>query len=274
VAVTNGGNGKILRLETLGNYFDVDGIRFDSVPGSLSGSGAVGATSTVDLTAGGADDWAHWGFNGTNIDHKAVSGNAVNHITETHVGSLQQYGNNANGYTWSDGTPTANAVATTTGIYIGWMSAGTLTAHLSDGSAVDYTDSSFSNNGASYYAVYTITYKAGAANQNMTVRWQMASGAAGGNVTLQAATLSGGGIVTPPAISIAHKSGQAGMIELSWLSVAGTAYAVYKTTNLLAGWPAQPFTNNISGDGTTNVFSETIGGDHAAYYRVKAASGS
>jgi len=115
IVVTNGGNGKVLRLETLGNYFDVDWIKFDRIPGSLSGSGMSGGSSTVDLTTEGADDWAHWGLNGTAIDHKSVSGNAVNHITESYTGSLQQYGNNANGYSWSDGSPTVNAVATTSG---------------------------------------------------------------------------------------------------------------------------------------------------------------
>jgi hypothetical protein len=185
------------------------------VQGSLVGAGTAGGANTVNLTTEGTDDWAHWGFSGTGIDHKSVSGSAVNHIAESNTGTPQQYNNNANGYSWSDGTPTANAVASMTGIYIvgtgngftltvpadttsrtvkvyagGWMSAGTLTAHLSDGSAADYTDSSFSNLAASYCVVYAITYKAGAANQNLTVNWRMASGPGGGNVTLQAATLT------------------------------------------------------------------------------------
>jgi hypothetical protein len=265
--------------------------------GSLIGAGVAGGTSTIDLTTEGTDDWAHWGFSGTGIDHKSVSGSAVSHITETHVGSPLQYADNTNGYSWTDGTPTVNAVATRTGIYIvgsgnsftitvpadmstrtvkayvgGWMSAGTLTAHLSDNSAADYTDSSFSNNAASYCAVYTITYKAGASNQSLTVRWQMASGPAGGNVTLQAATLQvGGGSVPAPVMSIAPKTNQAGTIELSWPSVSGAIYAVYKTTNLLVGWPAQPVTNNISGSGTTILFWEPMGTLPAAYYRLKAA---
>jgi uncharacterized repeat protein (TIGR03803 family) len=182
--------------------------------GSLSASGVAGGTNTIDLTVEGTDDWAHWGFSGTGIDHKSVYGSAVDNIRETNIGSPLQYANNANGFSWADGTPTVNAVATTTGIYIvgagngftitvpadtavrtlkvyagGWMSAGTLTAHLSDNSAAYYIDSSFSNNAASYYVVYTITYKAGVSNQNLAVNWQMASGPPGGNVTIQAATL-------------------------------------------------------------------------------------
>ena len=181
----------------------------------LIGTGAAGGTSTIDLTAEGADDWAHWGLNGTGIDHKSVSGSAVNHITESDVGAPLQYADNANGYTWSDGTPTVNAMATTKAIYVmgtgnsftitapadtttrtlklyvgGWMSAGALTAHLSDNSTADYTDSSFSNMSASYCSVYTITYQALSTGQTLAVKWQMASGPPGGNVTLQAATLA------------------------------------------------------------------------------------
>jgi hypothetical protein len=261
--------------------------------GSLSGSGAAGGVSTVNLTAEGTDDWAHWGFNGMGIDHKSVSGSAVNHITETQGGSLLQYANNANGYSWSDGTPTVNAVATTTGIYVmgtgnsftitvpadtatrtlklyvgGWSSAGTLTAHLSDSSASDYTDSSFSNSNASYYVVYTITYKAAAAGQNLTVKWQMASGLSGGNVTLQAATLQvGGGGIQPPTISGTTRTGNSP--GLSWSTDSGVTYAVYKSTNLLTGWIAQPLTN-IVGDGTAKSFVDAAPLQRAAYYRITA----
>jgi hypothetical protein len=265
-----------------------------SSPGSLSGSGAAGGTSAVDLTAEGTEDWAHWGFSGTNIDHKSVFGSEVNHIIETHVGSPLQYTNNANGYSWSDGTPTVNAVATTTGIYIintgnsftltvladttsrtlklyvgGWMSAGTLTAHLPDGSAADYTDSSFSNLTASYYAVYTITYHAGAANQNLTIRWQMASGPAGGNVTLQAATLQGGGSAEVIRFVPAWMSVGSTGCSLSWSgsTSATNNFKMYRSTNLtVAGWQLVAPSIARSGTGTnlwtdTNVFPR-------AFYRV------
>jgi hypothetical protein len=266
------------------------------IPGLLSVSGVAGGTNTINLTAEGTDDWVHWGLNGTSYDQKLVSGHVVNHITEWYYGSPQQYTNNANGYSWSDGGPTINAVATTTGIFIvgggngfvitvpadfttrtlklyvgGWMSTGGCEAYLSDDSVAEYVDYSFYNSATSYNAVYTITYKAGATNQNLTVVWWMAGGLSGGNVTLQAATLQvTGGIVTPPVMGIAHQSGLAGRIELSWLSASNAEYAVYKTTNLLIGWPALPLTNNISGDGSAKFFSEPLGTLPAAYYRLKA----
>jgi hypothetical protein len=265
--------------------------------GMLSGAGAAGTSSTVNLTAEGTDDWAHWGFNGTSIDHKSVSGVAVNNITETHVGSPQQYANNANGYSWSDGTPTVNAVANTTGIYVvnagnsftitvpadttarivkvyvgGWKSAGTLTAHLSDDSAADYTDSSFSNLTASYYAVYTITYKAGATNQNLTVNWRMVSGPAGGNVTLQAATLQVGGS-SAEVIRFVQAGLSAGSTGCSftWNGATGASatnsFKVYRCTNLMAGnW--QLVAPNIARSGTgTNIWTDTNVFPQA-FYRV------
>jgi hypothetical protein len=263
--------------------------------GMLSGVGAAGGASAVDLTVEGTDDWAHWGYSGTGIDHKSVSGSAVNHITETHVGSPQQYFDNANGYSWTDGTPTANAVASKTGVYIvgtgnsftitvpadtstrtvklyvgGWKSAGTLTAHLSDNSAMDYTDSSFSNNAVSYYTVYTITYKAGAAGQNMTATWQAASTQSGGNVTLQAVTLQGGSAVaeTIRFVQAGISAGSPGC-WFNWCGTPGAtnSFKVYRCTNLMAGnWQLVAPNVARSGNGTnlwtdTNVFQR-------AFYRV------
>jgi hypothetical protein len=257
----------------------------------LGGSHVAGTGAAVDLTAEGTDDWAHWGFTGTGVDHKSVSGSAVNHITESNVGSPVRYADNANGYTWTDGTPTANAVASTTGIYIigagnsftitvpadttlrtlkvyvgGWSSTGTLTAHLSDTSAVDYVDSSFSSPSASYWAVYTITYAAISPGQTLVVRWQMTGGQAGGNITLQAATLQTGGVEAPRISSVYRAGSKPG---LSWTSDLGTTYVVYKSTNLLTGWIAQPLTN-IVGDGTAKTFIDAAAVERSACYRLAA----
>ena len=69
----------------------------------------------------------------------------------------------------------------------GFHSGGTLTAHLSDGSAVDYTDSSSTLN-VQYDRNYTLTYRAGGPGQTLRVTWAMATG--DGNVTISAAALS------------------------------------------------------------------------------------
>jgi hypothetical protein len=281
-AVNSGGKGQAtLRLV----------IRAQPIPGSLSGSGAAGGTATIDLTAEGWQDWAHWGYSSTNIDHKAVSGSAVKDITETHVGSPVRYTNNVNGYSWSDGKPTASAVATKTGIRIsgtgnsftitvpadttsrtvrlyvgGSSSAGTLTAHLSDDSAADYTDSSFSNLSGAYNAVYTIIYKAGLAGQNMTVKWQMASGT--GNVNLQAATLQSTASEVLRFVPAGMSVGSAGC-HLSWLGATSSTnnFNMYRRTNLVAGsW--QLVGPNIARSGTgTNTWTDPSV-FQKAFYRV------
>ena len=69
----------------------------------------------------------------------------------------------------------------------GWNSAGKLTAHLADGSAADFVDTSTAASGQ-YDRNYTLTYRANS-NTTLTVTWVMASG--GGNVTLNGAALAG-----------------------------------------------------------------------------------
>ena len=68
----------------------------------------------------------------------------------------------------------------------GWMSSGTLRAHLSDGSAPDFVDVTAAASGQ-YNRNYTLTYNATAPGQTLTVTWTMISGT--GNVTLNGAGL-------------------------------------------------------------------------------------
>jgi hypothetical protein len=113
---------------------------------------------------------------------------------------------------WTDGTPTASTTNDTNGVFVygigdgfsvtapadtttrklilhvgGWKSGATLTAHLSDGSAVDYTNTAAGSTGQ-YDNNYTLIYKTGSPGQTLTVTWKMASGT-NGNVTLNAAAL-------------------------------------------------------------------------------------
>jgi hypothetical protein len=176
------------------------------VTGSLVGSG-VASSATVNLTTTGTADWAHW--NG--YDHKSSGGGKISNYTVVGSGSVLNYNNDPRTCTWSDGTPTTSG-SNINGIYItgigkgfqitapadlssrtlkvyvgGYISGGTLTASLSDGSAADYVNSSFSSGSAQYDAVYTLTYKAASSNKLITVKWTQSSGS--GNVTLQAAAL-------------------------------------------------------------------------------------
>jgi hypothetical protein len=68
----------------------------------------------------------------------------------------------------------------------GWNSGAKLTAHLSDGSAADFVDTT-TNVAGQYDRNYTLTYSAASANQSLTVNWVMTAGS--GNVTLNGAAL-------------------------------------------------------------------------------------
>ena len=180
-----------------------------SPAGSLGGAG-VASFATVDLTASGTGDWAKW----PNYIHKASGGAQIPNFTKIGTGTVYIYNNDQRPISWSDGTPTAAATADVSGNYVagigngfqisapadttmrtlyvyvgGWKSGGTLVAHLSDNSAVDYVDSSFSSTTGQYKLVYTLTYRAASAGQRLVVNWTQASGT--GNVTLQGAALAG-----------------------------------------------------------------------------------
>src|ERR1035438_6048786 len=163
----------------------------------------------VNLTSEGSTDWEHWGD--ASLNHKAAVTAQLSNYTVVGTKGVLNYSNDLRPISWSDGTPTASAAGDTNGLYItglgqgfsftapadtttrtlvahvgGWKSGGTLTAHLSDGSAADFTDTTATASGQ-YDRNYTLTYNAGSASQTLTVTWTMISGT--GNVTLNAAAL-------------------------------------------------------------------------------------
>ena len=90
----------------------------------------------------------------------------------------------------------ADTTARTLNLYVGGSnSRGMLTAHLSDGSALDFVDTGFSSTGQ-YDVVYTLNYHAASVGQQLTVLWTLFSGT--GNVTLQGASLIAGSGNPPP----------------------------------------------------------------------------
>jgi fibronectin type 3 domain-containing protein len=175
--------------------------------GSLTGSGVL-STTAVNLTTTGTSDWAKW----PNYIHKASGGAKIANFTKIGTPAVQTYNTDPRPISWTDGTPTATGTNDISGNYIagvgngfqvtapadtttrtlilyvgGWTSGGRLVAHLSDGSAADFVDTSFSSTNATYKPVYTLTYRAASAGQQLTVQWTQASGT--GNVTVQAAAL-------------------------------------------------------------------------------------
>jgi hypothetical protein len=175
--------------------------------GALTGSGASGFAA-ANLTTAGARDWAKW----PNYVHKATGGSQIPNFIKIGAPSVQTYDNDQRPISWTDGTPVAAATNDITGVFIGgigngfqisapadtttrtllvyvggWVSGGKLVAHLSDGSAADFVDSSFSSTTGQYKLVYTLTYRAASAGKQLVIQWTQASGT--GNVTLQAAAL-------------------------------------------------------------------------------------
>jgi hypothetical protein len=193
----------------------------DSPPtGMLAGTPASADTLTnVDLTMEGTIDWAEWGMTtATDFNHKATGGGKIANATVTTATTVYGYGNNYmgrgnDGFTWTDGTPTAmqpspqysgiyvagqgkglsttvpaGTTTRTLRLYVGAYNAtGTLTAHLSDGSAPDYTDGSLGNTSTSWAGVYTLVFRSIDPNATLNVRW--VQNTVGGDVNWSAASL-------------------------------------------------------------------------------------
>lgn len=182
----------------------------------VSSDGLVGVTN-VNLTAEGTLDWAHWGLaTPVDFDHKdGVTSRISNYQPVGNPLEYFQFANNAQGFTWTDGTPNPTANGTTTGIYVVGLGNGFqvevqaqqtnllfnlyvgvytvggniatlhLEASLSDGSAPLFTDETLSGSGNRRYS---IIFAAGLPNQTLKVRYWV-TGATDGSATLQAASL-------------------------------------------------------------------------------------
>src|SRR4029453_10166646 len=170
--------------------------------GLVSDSPALEATSSgelvpipqgavIDLTAEGPLDWVHWGLHTeASLDRKDGVAPLISDFTVLYASNayafVYQFADNYNGYSWSDGTPTASVTNTTTGVwaygvptkesgfqitapadttlrtlkvYVGAFSGkGKFEASLSDNSATPYVDTSFGNqmgNGPSGVYLFT-----------------------------------------------------------------------------------------------------------------------
>jgi hypothetical protein len=201
-------NGKVY-LGTFDSELNVFGLLpAQGSGGSLSGSSSSSA-ATANLTAEGAADWVHWGD--SSLNRKTGVTAQISTYTQVGSGGVISYNNDPRPLSWTDGAPTTTGASNTNGLFIsasgngfrftapadtstrtltvhlgGWNSAGTLNAHLSDGSAPDFTDTT-ANTSGQYDRNYTLTYHASSPQQRLTVSWVMSSGA--GNVTLSGAAV-------------------------------------------------------------------------------------
>jgi hypothetical protein len=244
--------------------------------GTLTGSGNS-ATTAFNLTAEGTADWVHWGD--ATLTRKAGVGAQISNYTVVGTGPVTSYTNDPRGLSWSDGAP-APSGSNNNGIYVnftgngfsftapadtntrvltvhvgGWLSGGTFTAHLSDGSAPDYVDSTSLASGQ-FDRNYTLTYDAASAGQTLTISWVTNAGS--GNVTLNGAALSGSG----PSIVASGGSPQstnvnsafAAPLQATVMSAGNTPMSgvtVTFTTAQVTG-PSATFNGSITATAVTN----------------------
>ncbi len=80
--------------------------------GSLSGSG-LASSATVNLSAEGTTDWAHW----FGYDHKASGGSLISNYVLVGTGSVLTYADDPRTCSWSDGSPVGSG-SNRNGIFI------------------------------------------------------------------------------------------------------------------------------------------------------------
>ena len=178
-------------------------------PGVLMLAHASLGAGPFDLTGEGTHDWIQLGLaTATDVNRKTTGGSS---IQVTMNGTPTQYGAYTPGFTWTDGTPTANEPGTHSGVYIigvgngfdlsvpadttlrtlrlyltQYRSVGVLHAQLSDGSAVSQFDT---QSGTNIYHQYTIQYSASQPGESLQVTWTVQSFVGGtGTVDFLAAT--------------------------------------------------------------------------------------
>ena len=244
-----------------------------TVVGSLAAPSSPGASTlsasyssiptgtTVDLSAAGSLDWVHWGlYTATSVDRKAgvvplISNFKVLYNTfDSNVYAFAyQFSDNANGYSWSDGTPEAVVTNTTTGVwayatpppqfgtgfevsapadnstrvlrvYVGAFDAtGKLDAFLSDGSVPAYSQTLSNTRGNGPSWVFTFTYSA-SPGVDLVIRWTvLLNTRPDGNVTLQSAALSGNGVNNPPFVSITSPAENSAITASTDLNITAAA---------------------------------------------------
>ena len=183
----------------------------------LTGS-IVSSSTTVDLTSVGSSDWVQW----PGDQRKATGGGQISNRALI-GGVAKAYADDPRAMAWRDGSPVATGTSNdgetmsgtgngfqisapadtstrTLTIYLGASSAtGTLKAHLSDGSVVDFK-ASFGGKSRQWDGVCTISYRAASAGQTISVTFTQASSngpkaarTVSSGISLQGAALAGGG---------------------------------------------------------------------------------
>lgn len=207
---------------------------FFTQPGGYLAAAPGEVTESVLLDAEGPADWAHWGlYTGNSFNHKC--GVVPQLATYSVIGNetVHNFYDNSARYSWTDGTPTASATNTATGVfmfglqngfglqapaglttntlkvYVGAYAArGRMLAYLSDFSTPVVSDFSVNHSDSGPNMVYTFRYAASAPGRMLNLRWLVDGPyASDGNITLLAAALDTGNL--PPTAVLTSPPGGA-----------------------------------------------------------------
>ncbi len=287
-------NGKVY-LATFDGAFNVFGL-LSPGGGSLVGTGDSSQTG-ANLTLEGATDWVHWGD--TTLNRKANVTAQISTYSTVAPGTVSIANVDPRPLSWTDGAPTASSTNNTDYAYIGgvgngfsliapadattrtlilhvggWSSGGTLTAHLSDGSAPDFTDTT-ANTSGQYDRNYTLTYNAAGPNQALTVSWVVTSG--GGSVHISGAALSGGS--TTPMGNITATAGTPQSATVGTVFATALQATVRDASNNPVSGATVTFTAPGSGasgtfNGSSTVTTNSSGVATAPTFTANSVAGS
>jgi hypothetical protein len=255
-----------------------------------------------DLTAQGTNDWAHWGLDSpASFNHKSGVAQQIPNLVLLNASAVDLTNYNDSwftAYTWSDGTPTAEASGSATGVflsitnnpltgfqltvpatkrprclkvYVGLLFAqGQLNARLSDFSALPYSDASIFQPDDVGDAAYTLTFASPNPGANLIVTWTPAIvfNPFYADIRWQAATLSEQASPTQqvPPLHLRVISPPP-TTSLAFYAQTGATYTVQFTTNPAAtNW--QTLTN-LAGTGAETVVTDRSLGASRRFYRLR-----
>lgn len=185
-------------------------------------------STSVNLAASGATDFAHWGTSTASLTADRKSG--VNLISDPVQigGTLARVTTGVPSYSWTGGAPTASSSGTRTAINVGGAigrgfqftvpalhtqqrelklyvgvtnTSGNLGLGINDGTA-SVTDTTVSQSSGTRNVVFTIRFRANSAGKNLTVTWTQNTSASSGRVSLQSARLLTNTDVAAPTTTI------------------------------------------------------------------------
>jgi len=265
--------------------------------GTLAGSVDL-APYTLDLTAGGTIDWAHWGLDSpAGFNHKAGVPQQIPNLVLLHASAIDLTNYNDSwftAYAWSDGTPTAEVSGSATGVflsvtnnpltgfqltvpasnrlrclkvYVGLLFAqGQLDARLSDFSAMPYSDASIFQPDDVGDGAYTLTFASPNPGANLIVTWTPAVvfNPFYADLRWQAVTLSEPSSL--PRLRVIYPPPPPNRFALSFYAQTGTNYTVLFVNDLdSTNW--QPLTN-FTGTGADTLITDPGLGTSQRFYRV------